>query len=335
MTDPSIHTHISQRLRTATNVLLISHIRTDGDAIGALLGFGATLMEAGKTVQLVLAEGVPSVFRFLPGVELISRKPKEGYDLTVVLDSSDLLRIGGVLPEGISPDINIDHHISNLFFGKVNLVEPKAAATSEILAEYLPKWGFQIPEKAAVALMVGVISDSIGFRTSNTTPRTLRVTAGLMELGADLPSLYFQTLLKRSFESARFWGPGLNHLQREGRILWTFLTHQDRSDTSYPGNDDADLINMLSTITDCDVTIVIVEQPSGKVKVSWRSQPGFDVSGLALKFGGGGHPAAAGAELVGPLAEVQTKILEATRQMISLTKSKLEHSPLVEETHLQ
>jgi phosphoesterase RecJ-like protein len=162
-----------------------------------------------------------------------------------------------------------------------------------------------------------MITDTLGFRTHNMTPRALRIAANLMEAGSDLPNLYHLALLKRTFEAARYWGAGLSALQREGRLAWTSLTLADRRAVGYPGRDDADLNNILSTVEQVDVVVVFVEQGNGHIKVSWRSLPGFDVSQVALRFGGGGHAAAAGAELAGSLEEVQAKVLPATRALLN------------------
>jgi phosphoesterase RecJ-like protein len=98
-------------------------------------------------------------------------------------------------------------------------------------------------------------------------------------------------------------------------MVWTLLTIADRRAVGYPGRDDADLINVLSSLEEVDVVIVFIEQPGNRIKVSWRSQPGFDVSEVALRFGGGGHKAAAGADIEGNIAEVQAEVLEYTRNL--------------------
>jgi phosphoesterase RecJ-like protein len=105
-------------------------------------------------------------------------------------------------------------------------------------------------------------------------------------------------------------------LQRKDRIIWTSLTLEDRLKAGYTGNDDADLINMLSTVDDMDIAVIFVEQKEGRVKVSWRAQPGVDVSQVAFQFGGGGHPAASGAEIQGSLEEVQEKVLLVTFNLL-------------------
>ncbi|MEL7643640.1 MAG: bifunctional oligoribonuclease/PAP phosphatase NrnA [bacterium] len=307
---------IKEYLHQANRVVITSHIRPDGDAVGAVLGLGTALQEAGKQVQVVLADGIPAVFRHFPGSKLVSRKVQGDYDLAVVLDCSDLQRSGGVLGDR-KPEINIDHHVTNLEFGIVNLVEPEAAATCEILGEFLPRWGFTISQPAAALLLAGIVTDTIGFRTSNTRPHTLRCAADLMELGASLSEVYYHNLLRQSYEAAGLWGKGLTRLQRQDRLVYTSLSLEDKQQIGYNGNDDADLINLLSTIDDADIAIIFVELNGGIIKVSWRAQPGFDVSRIAVKFGGGGHLAAAGAQIPGTLEEVTRIVLETTAGMAS------------------
>ena len=315
-----IHETIRARLAAGEKFLLLSHIRPDGDAVGSLLGLGLSLRASGKQVEMMLEDGVPPNFRQLEGARDIVRKPTQRFDTLIVLDASDPQRVGNGygFPQ---PDIQIDHHVTNLNFAKINLVVPEAVATSAILAEFIPEWGFTLTPSAASALLAGIITDSIGFRTSNMNPQALRLSADLMERGANLPELYFTTLVQRSFEAARYWGVGLTGLQREDRLIWTTLSQADRIAVGYNGNDDADLSNMLSSIQDCDIAVLFIEQKNKRVKVSWRSSPRIDVSQIAFEFGGGGHPAASGADIDGTLEEVQAKVLNATRQLLLLSGS--------------
>ncbi len=311
----------AQAFHDARRIRILTHIRPDGDAIGSMLGLGLSLQSAGKQVQMILPDGVPQPLRFLPGSGQIVRTAAEEADLLVVLDSSDIPRTGG-LPEGAGVDINIDHHITNTRFARLNWVDPSAVATAAILAEQLPVWGFPLEKDAASALLAGIITDTIGFRTSNITSKALRLAADLMDRGADLPELYRAALLLKSFEAVRFWGFGLERLQRKNGLFWTVLYQQDRVATGYNGNDDADLINFLSS-TECDIVVLFNEQKEGRVKVSWRSRPGIDVSALAVQFGGGGHPAAAGAEIPGTVEEVRDQVLAATEQLLQSAKEMM------------
>jgi len=311
---------IKKRLQGSQNILLVSHVRPDGDAIGSLLAFGLTLQEAGKKVQMVLADGVPSSFRHLPGSDQVRKSAQGSFDLTIVVDCADLKRAGKSLDGYGKPDLNIDHHVTNEHFGNLNLIDPNAVATSSILFRHLPEWGYAITQPVAANLVTGIVTDTLGFRTTNTTPEALRQVATLMEFGVDMTNLYYHGLVRRTLPAARYWGAGLSSLQCADGIVWGTLTLANRKKADYSSNDDADLINVISSIDDNDITMVFVEQTNRSVKISWRTQnPELDVSRIAVEFGGGGHPGAAGADVPGTLAEVQERVLAATRQALQRT----------------
>jgi len=311
---------IGQRIKRASRVLLVSHIRPDGDAIGSLLGLGLALQSAGRQVQMVLSDGVPHSFSHLEGSDQVVNKPDGDFDLIIVLDCSELSRVGRALDGYPAPDVNIDHHVTNVNFAKLNLVDTQAVATAEIIASNLDIWGLPVTRQVSDALLTGLITDTIGFRTSNMTAQALRLAADLIDHGSDLPFLYNKALVQRSFEAARLWGAGLSLLTRQGPLVWTTLTLADRKAARYPGRDDADLVNILSSISDAAVALIFVEQPNGRVKVSWRAQHGFDVSQIAVSFGGGGHPAAAGAEIEGDLESVQNRVIQSTLNALNGAK---------------
>lgn len=304
-------------LAEAQRILLTSHIRPDGDAIGSLLGLGLALQDADKEVQMVMADGVPKTFRHLDGSNQVRKKPDGEFDTLIVVDCSDLDRVGEYYNQFPAPDLNIDHHITNKNFAKINLVDTKATATAEIITEYLQALGLTMSKPVAEALLTGIITDTIGFRTSNMRPEALRTAADLMSTGIDLPSLYRKALHSRSFQAARYWGAGLSNLEKYDRLIWATLKLEDRNAVHYPGNDDADLVNILSTIEEADVALIFIEQSPEKVKVSWRSRPGYDVSKIAAQFGGGGHKPAAGATISGNLEEVQASVLESTKALMN------------------
>jgi phosphoesterase RecJ-like protein len=301
----------------ADRVLIISHIRPDGDAVGSLIGLGLILEELGKEVNLVLEDGVPKVFHHLTGFDKVFKKTNGVYDLVIVVDCSDIDRIGSVLDEYGEPDVNIDHHPTNTHFGSLNLVREDAVATVELIYDLALALSYPVNLPIAEALLTGLLTDSLGFRTSNSSPRTLRIAAELQEQGADLQTLYRKAMLEKSYEAIRYWGKGLGRIQREGGLAWTSLSLEDRVEAKYPGRDDADLVNVLTRIRDVDISVVFVEQKNGTVKVSWRSRPGFDVSLIATQFGGGGHKPAAGADIHGSLEQIQTDVLEATRKSLT------------------
>ena len=308
---------IRDRIQAAQCVLVTSHIRPDGDAIGSSLALGLALLDAGKQVQVVLSDGVPASFKHLPGSDKIKTKAEGEFDLIISVDCSDLKRIGKVLDDYRPPDIVIDHHSTTEPFGTLNLVDPEAAATASVLTRHMWEWGLSITTPIAANLVTGLVTDTLGFRTSNTTPEVLRQAADLIELGADMSTLYFRSLVRRTFPATKYWGAALTNLERADGIIWASMTVADRKASGYTGNDDADLINVVSSIDEADIAIIFVEQNKSKTKVSWRGlKPNVDVSQIASQFGGGGHKAASGAEFSGSLDEVREHVLTATRKAL-------------------
>jgi phosphoesterase RecJ-like protein len=313
-----INAEINAKIASANNILIVAHVRPDGDAIGALLGLGMALQDTGKKVQMVLNDGLPASFRHLPGSEQVKKAVQGQPDLFITVDCADFKRTGKQFENYRKPDINIDHHVTNERFGELNLIEPEAVATSAILTDHLPLWGLKITQAVAANLATGIVTDTLGFRTSNTTPTSLRQMALLMETGINMPDLYTRALVSRTFSAARYWGAGLTSLKTLDGMVYATLRLTDRKQSGYGGNDDADLINVISAIEGHTVGLIFVEQRD-TVKISWRAlQAGVDVAQIAKYFGGGGHKAAAGADISGSLDEIQTRVLQTTREMLNL-----------------
>ena len=172
---------IKARLASSQKILITSHVRPDGDAVGSLLGLGLALQAAGKQVEMVLTDGVPSSFRHLEGSKQIIQEPQGPFDTFITVDCADFKRTGKPFASFSPPDINIDHHITNQHFGKLNLIEGEEVATSAILTKHLPEWGLEITQPVAAALLTGIITDTLGFRTSNMTSQ-----AALPRVGGNL-----------------------------------------------------------------------------------------------------------------------------------------------------
>ncbi len=312
-------TELDQKIKASIaesdRILVVSHVRPDADAAGSLLGLGLALQLAGKTVQMVLVDGADN-FDYLPGSELIVSKAEGEFDMIVVVDCSDPSRVGDALEEYRKPDLVVDHHKTNLEFGTINIVEPAQVATAAILYDHLPAWGLAFDPDVASCLLAGIVGDTIGFQTSNVDSSVMRRAAALMDLGADLSYIYREELVMKSYNAVKYWGAGLSRLAHEDGLVWTYLTLADREKMGYAGNDDADLVNVLSSVKEAEIALIFIEQLQNKVKVSWRARPGLDVSGIALSFGGGGHAAAAGADVDGDMEDVIRRVLVKTRLLL-------------------
>jgi bifunctional oligoribonuclease and PAP phosphatase NrnA len=311
---------IHDQLHRANDILIVSHLRPDGDAIGSVLALGLALLELKKHVQMVLSDGVPENFQFLTGSELITNRANGKVDYIIVVDSPEVERTDEVLRGFDVPDLNIDHHKTNSYFGKLNLVVQDASATSELLAKYMPGFGLPITPAIANALLTGVVTDTIGFRTTNVTSPILRLIADLMDSGGNLANVYFKTIVEQSLPAARYWGAGLSKIEMKDGLVWTTLSLKERNQAGYLGKDDADLIKIISAIEGARVAIILTEQSSGYVKISWRlcgsTFTDLDVSEMAKRFGGGGHKAAAGADVKGKLSDVLAQVLVDTRVLM-------------------
>lgn len=317
-TEQTIDQQIAERIAQSENILIVSHVRPDADAAGSLLGLGLALRNAGKHVQMVLEDGADK-FQYLPGSEWILRAPQGDTDMIVIVDCSDPDRVGDVLVNYGKPDLVVDHHKTNLQFGDFNVVESDQVATAAILFDHMPLWDLAFDPDVAACLLSGIVGDTIGFRTPNVDSSVMRRAGALMDLGADLATIYREELVLKSYKAVRYWGSGLNRLSYEKGLIWTNLTIADRQEIGYSGNDDADLVNVLSSVKEAEIALIFVEQPNNKVKVSWRARPGLDVSGIAFEFGGGGHAAAAGADIDGSLIDVKQRVIIETKKLLVKT----------------
>jgi phosphoesterase RecJ-like protein len=310
-----IDREIAKKIKNSGQILVVSHVRPDADATGSVLGLGLALKNAGKTVQMVLEDGAEK-FQYLPGSEQITQTPEGVVDMIIVVDCSDPDRVGGALAEYGKPHLVVDHHKTNLHFGEYNIVESDQVATAAILFDHMPDWGLNFDPYVASCLLSGIVGDTIGFRTPNVNSEVMRKAGALMDMGADLANIYREELVMKSYEAVRYWGAGLSRMQHDNGLVWASLTLADRREIGYAGNDDADLVNVLSSVKEAEIALIFIEQPQNMVKVSWRARPGMDVSGIAFEFGGGGHAAAAGADIEGTLENVIEVVIIETRKLL-------------------
>lgn len=299
--------------------LLICHVAPDGDAIGSLLGLASILRALGKDVTTASQDGVPKNLKFLPESQQVVVKPPGEADLVIALDCSDLERLGTVydrtLYEGV-PLLNIDHHVTNLLFGSVNVV-PKATSTAEVVYDLALSQAWPISPETAQCLLTGLVTDTRGFRTSNVSARTLEIAQRLMQAGAELPIITEGVLEQRSFNTVCLWGHALAAARLEDGIAWTAIPLAMRALCGDVEQSDSGLANFLVAADEAEVAVVLVERKDGPIDVGFRSAGRVDVAQLALTLGGGGHPRAAGCTLRVSLAAAELQVLDAVRTVMT------------------
>jgi bifunctional oligoribonuclease and PAP phosphatase NrnA len=312
-------------IRDHQTFLCISHVSPDGDAYGSLLGMGWILRYLGKQPVLVMHDKTPREFQELPGAADILTPAQLGndYDLAIVLDTSSLDRVGAAYrPEwqGQLSIVVIDHHITNTNFGQINWVAPECAATCQMLVELADALAVPLTGKLAECLLTGLVTDTLCFRTSNTTSSVLEVAARLMRGGGDLVHITQRLLNQRSYALFKLWGLVLSHVELEDGVIWTTISRAEMRQAGDQSND-GQLSSTLITATEADISATFIEKLDDKgrpiVDCSFRARPGFNVATTALALGGGGHPAASGCALSGGLAEAAARaipLLKAARR---------------------
>lgn len=307
-------------LRRAQRILAITHVSPDGDAIGSLLGFTLAMRGMGKLVTPACQDAAQVKYDYLNGAREIRQSADGQHDLIVALDASDLQRLGNVFVPGLHarlPIVVFDHHVTNTMFGVVNVIEPNVSSTSELVLKLIRRLGLTLTPDIAAALLTGVVTDSLAFRTSNTTPDTLAAAMELMKTGVSLADITRKSLVLRSYDSLKFLAAGIMASQLEDGIAWACITRKLRREVGVKEErGDGNLVGTLITAMEARIAAVFVENADGTIEIGFRSAPGYDVSQVAFEFGGGGHPAAAGCTIPGPMRDAVNRVLPRLRQVI-------------------
>ena len=304
----------------AERILLVTHFHPDGDAIGSLLGTLNLLKQRGKSPDAVVDGGVPEFLRFIPGSDQVRPTLIDGeWDVMISLDSSDEERTGvaGVFGRAHSKTvINVDHHPTNTMFGVIHLVQPDAVSTTEVLYGWLEQMGQPLTRDIAVPLLVGLVTDTNGFRTSNVNARTLHLAQLFVENGASLSEITARTVGSTPYSTIELWRNALPTIELQDGIISATITQEILGKLKLVEPTDAGLISFMISTNESRVAVVYKELADGRIELSFRSKPGYDVSRLALSLGGGGHKQASGATVSGPLEAARERVLPLLRQAV-------------------
>lgn len=312
---------IQHLFNKATNVLVITHVDPDGDAMGSLTAVGQALKQDGKQVTLVCDDRVPERFAYLPMTEQVRQTPDPRiyYDLLVAVDCGDEGRMGEVYANFSQPlptIVNIDHHITNTRFGDIQVIDDKATSTTEILYGLLLELGYEMTPEIALSLLTGLVTDTLGFRTVGVTAKTMKVASALMDAGADLAFVTTNALTVKPLTTIRLWQVGLNGLNVEDGVAWVAIPLADQLAIGFKGQSSMGLVNLLADVDEVGIGAVLMEIEGGRIRVGFRSRPPYNVAAIAEKMGGGGHVLAAGCTLEEPLAEATARVVALCKQAI-------------------
>lgn len=314
---------IIHHLRRSNDILLVSHVNPDGDAIGSLIAMALSLEKWGKRTTMYNESPIPAVYRFLPGVDRIVRRIDRpaSYDAVVILDCSNIERIGKLAADvhEFSVAINIDHHLSNTRFGDLQHVDTAACSTAEIVYRLVKALGIAVDRDISTAIYTGILTDTGSFRFANTNRTAFSVCLEMMEHGVDPYSVAQHVYGTYSIGRIKLLNLALDSIEiaENGKLSFMMLTRDMLEETGTQPEDVDGMINYAKSIKDVKVAVLIQERLKSNMErdknnfyVSLRSDGSVDVAALASSFGGGGHHRAAGFCAETTLADLKGGILE-------------------------
>ncbi len=313
--------NIVKTIKAEKDIALVSHVQPDGDAIGSILGLGLALIKRGHRVQMLNPDGVPQMFTFLPGCDLIRQEFLYVPDTVILVDCTDIDRIGPLAKYSAKAAtvINIDHHISNSFFGKENLVDTNAAAAGEIAYNLINALEIELDSEIASSLYTAIVTDTGSFQFENTTSETHRIAADLLNHGTDLAVIRRHLWESVPLESIKLITEILRTLEldKTGRIAWVTVPYSMFELLGASREHAEGIVNYAKSVRGVEIGIVFKEFEPNKIRVGLRSKSYIDVNKIAQVFGGGGHKRASGCIIESSLEEAKRAVLEEVNKALN------------------
>ena len=294
----------------AKSVLFVSHEFTDADDLGAMLALAPAFEKLGKEIFIAARGGLPENLFFLPGSEkLLDKPPKADYDLVCFFGCGDSARPGF---ENWDLDgkktLSIDHHVDNKKFASVNLVEPSAAATCEVVYNFIKFLKGEITKAAAINLLAGIFFDTGGFRHASTSPEILEIAAELVRRGARIDRISQQYFGQNELAKLKAWAKAFENARfdEKQKMMYSTVTEKELAEIGAKPEHLEGIAEVLNTVPEAKFAM-FVKQRGDEVRASLRSEnyKGVDVAEIARKFGGGGHKLAAGFKLTGKIEKTK------------------------------
>jgi phosphoesterase RecJ-like protein len=323
MKSPRIIQRIVEGIRDSQTFCIVGHVRPDGDCVGSQLGLAMALQNEGRKVTCWNQDGMPSKLAFLDPDHLLQKPKRNGqFDCVIATDCASFERLGeaGECVKDRKLFINIDHHESNTRYADVNWIMPRQPSTGELIYRLLRSANWAITPAIADCLFTAVSTDTGSFQYPSTRPNTLYVAGKLVERGADLAKVCHEVYQSFPLPRVRLLQRVYNHfkLTHDNQIAYFWLKQADYGRTGADPDDSEGLIDHLRSIEPVVIACIFEEIEPGLVRVSLRSKSDkVNVSEIAEHFGGGGHPAAAGARIPGRPLSVQRRVITALRKALN------------------
>jgi len=323
---------IAEKIKESKNIVICHHVAPDGDCLGSALALREMIsqIDSVERIDAVITGQIPEIYKFLPDIELLKKANDttlyKNYDLAITVDCACKDRLGDALElfKHAKKSINIDHHISNEGFANIDLINPKASATGEVLFSLMQPLQAKLTKNIATNLYTAILTDTGGFKFENTKPKTFKICAELIEAGADPVEIYKNCYESKPIAMVRLHARTIDNaiFLEDNKIVYTTITRKLLEELN--ANDDHidGITEALRQINTVQVALVFKETTRGTTKVSFRSN-GLDVCEIASFFGGGGHKLASGCLLEKNINESVNDVLATLTKQISRAKLKI------------
>ena len=286
-----------EKIKESNNIVLAAHINPDGDALGSSLSLYPVLKKMNKKVTVFnVTKPLPMYLDFLPNFDKVTDKLPKNYDLLISFDCGSFDRLG--IEEKPTFLINIDHHISNTNYGDINIIDAKAASSSQVVYNMLKANDVEIDEESAICIYTALVTDTGSFQYESVNDKVFEMAADLVRAGVK-PDFVAKMLFQRDrLSRLRLLAKAYDTIELccDGKVAFVEVTKEMMEITGAIKDDTDTIVNSVRAIASVEVACMLREDDEG-IKISLRSKNYADVSKVAVKYGGGGHIRAAGATI--------------------------------------
>lgn len=279
----------------ANTIGVVSHVNPDGDNLGSSLGFARALRNYGKDTEVVGHDTIDNYLKFLPDLEFYENNYKDSYDLLLILDASEIERIGDAQSVAVNSKKTavVDHHLGGKITSDLNIIHPEAPATCQLIYEIIQRIGMPLDEKTANLLFTGIVTDTGRFMYYDTNRETFEIAGKLLDAGADKENIYSALYQNKPIDVLKFETDLIANAEFMGDRVFAIASIDKVDQYGVQMGDSEHIVNILRDLEGISISMLVKEYGNGEYKVSMRSK-GIDISKTARENGGGGHANASG-----------------------------------------